>query len=535
MAIQSDPYGTVPPMQYENQQTAVQMLAEPSQMLVHSIVNLINYQDDADLATKALPELIKLLSDEDQLIVSQAAMLVHQLARKQASRDALCNSASLVKALLQTIESSNDSETVKFTSEILSSLSQQQQGLLAIFKTGGIKALIYALSSPVDAVVFNALTTLHNLLLHQEGARMTVRLNGGLQKMVNLLQRDYYKFLAVVADCLHMLTYGNQEGKLIVLASGGPSELIRILHSYSYEKLLYTTARVVKVLSACPSCKPALIQAGAMQVLALCLDHPSKRLTQECLWSLRNLSDTATKEINLEPLLQKLIQYLESADVNVLTCSAGTLSNLTCNNASNKSFIIKVGGLQAIVQTIRNAGDRDDIIEPSIRTLIHMMNRHNDANVAKDTLRMIESHEGIITSLMNSQNEDVRQRAALLLTILSSDEAPEYTQRLSNEIDALFQGGPNDRQQWVDTSQDIPAVYTLEGPSIHNPTSSHTNNPGHEIYTTGSSTYVNQHDIESAYGRTKQIPQQASGLIDPSQSHMQQTPQPNEPWFDTDL
>lgn len=72
--------------------TAVQRLAEPSQMLKHAVVNLINYQDDADLATRAIPELIKLLNDEDQVVVSQAAMMVHQLSKKEASRHAIMNS-----------------------------------------------------------------------------------------------------------------------------------------------------------------------------------------------------------------------------------------------------------------------------------------------------------------------------------------------------------------------------------------------------------------------------------------------------------
>lgn len=47
--------------------TAVQRLSEPSQMLKHAVVNLINYQDDAELAMKAIPDLIKLLNDEDQV------------------------------------------------------------------------------------------------------------------------------------------------------------------------------------------------------------------------------------------------------------------------------------------------------------------------------------------------------------------------------------------------------------------------------------------------------------------------------------
>ena len=50
-----------------SQMTNVQRLAEPSQMLKTAIVHLINYQDDAGLATRAIPELTKLLNDEDQV------------------------------------------------------------------------------------------------------------------------------------------------------------------------------------------------------------------------------------------------------------------------------------------------------------------------------------------------------------------------------------------------------------------------------------------------------------------------------------
>lgn len=58
----------IPSTQYDAANpTNVQRLAEPSQMLKHAVVNLINYQDDAELATRAIPELTKLLNDEDQV------------------------------------------------------------------------------------------------------------------------------------------------------------------------------------------------------------------------------------------------------------------------------------------------------------------------------------------------------------------------------------------------------------------------------------------------------------------------------------
>lgn len=78
---------------------------------------------------------------------------------------------------------------------------------------------------------------------------MAVRLAGGLQKMVALLQRNNVKFLTIITDCLQILAYGNQESKLIILASQGPIELVRIMRSYDYEKLLWTTSRVLKGIS----------------------------------------------------------------------------------------------------------------------------------------------------------------------------------------------------------------------------------------------------------------------------------------------
>lgn len=370
------------------QPTAVQRLAEPSQMLKHAVVNLINYQDDADLATRAIPELIKLLNDEDQVVVSQAAMMVHQLSKKEASRHAIMNSPQMVAALVRAISNSNDLETTKGAVGTLHNLSHHRQGLLAIFKSGGIPALVKLLSSPVESVLFYAITTLHNLLLHQDGSKMAVRLAGGLQKMVALLQRNNVKFLAIVTDCLQILAYGNQESKLIILASQGPIELVRIMRSYDYEKLLWTTSRVLKVLSVCSSNKPAIVEAGGMQALAMHLGNPSGRLVQNCLWTLRNLSDAATKVEGLEGLLQSLVQVLASTDVNIVTCAAGILSNLTCNNQRNKVTVCQAGGVDALVRTVVSAGDREEITEPAVCALRHLTSRHVESEMAQNAVRL---------------------------------------------------------------------------------------------------------------------------------------------------
>lgn len=373
---------------HPDQPTAVQRLSEPSQMLKHAVVNLINYQDDADLATRAIPELTKLLNDEDQVVVSQAAMMVHQLSKKEASRHAIMNSPQMVAALVRAMSYTNDFETTRCAAGTLHNLSHHRQGLLAIFKSGGIPALVKLLGTPVESVLFYAITTLHNLLLHQEGSKMAVRLAGGLQKMVALLARNNIKFLAITTDCLQILAYGNQESKLIILASGGPQELVRIMRSYTYEKLLWTTSRVLKVLSVCSSNKPAIVEAGGMSSLAMHLGHQSQRLVQNCLWTLRNLSDAATKCDNLENLLQMLVQLLSSNDINIVTCAAGILSNMTCNNQRNKVMVCQVGGIEALVRTILQAGDREDITEPAVCALRHLTSRHPEAEMAQNAVRL---------------------------------------------------------------------------------------------------------------------------------------------------
>uniref|UniRef100_A0A2K6L4J5 Junction plakoglobin n=1 Tax=Rhinopithecus bieti TaxID=61621 RepID=A0A2K6L4J5_RHIBE len=401
--------------QVEGQATNLQRLAEPSQLLKSAIVHLINYQDDAELATRALPELTKLLNDEDPVVVTKAAMIVNQLSKKEASRRALMGSPQLVAAVVRTMQNTSDLDTARCTTSILHNLSHHREGLLAIFKSGGIPALVRMLSSPVESVLFYAITTLHNLLLYQEGAKMAVRLADGLQKMVPLLNKNNPKFLAITTDCLQLLAYGNQESKLIILANGGPQALVQIMRNYSYEKLLWTTSRVLKVLSVCPSNKPAIVEAGGMQALGKHLTSNSPRLVQNCLWTLRNLSDVATKQEGLESVLKILVNQLSVDDVNVLTCATGTLSNLTCNNSKNKTLVTQNSGVEALIHAILRAGDKDDITEPAVCALRHLTSRHPEAEMAQNSVRLNYGIPAIV-KLLNQPNQWPLVKTSLLLT-----------------------------------------------------------------------------------------------------------------------
>jgi catenin beta 1 len=160
------------------------------------------------------------------------------------------------------------------------------------------------------------------------------------------------------------------------------------MRSYTYEKLLWTTSRVLKVLSVCPSNKPAIVESSGMQALSMHLGHQSQRLVQNCLWTLRNLSDAATRTENIESCLQMLIQLLQSNDINIVTCAAGILSNLTCNNLRNKVTVCQTGGIEALVRTVLQAGEREDITEPAVCALRHITSRHPEAEMAQNAVRL---------------------------------------------------------------------------------------------------------------------------------------------------
>ena len=73
--------------------------------------------------------------------------MVHQLSKKEASRHAIMNSPQMVAALVRAMNTTSDVETTRCAAGTLHNLSHHRQGLLTIFKSGGIPALVKLLRS----------------------------------------------------------------------------------------------------------------------------------------------------------------------------------------------------------------------------------------------------------------------------------------------------------------------------------------------------------------------------------------------------
>ena len=368
---------------------------------------MCNFQDDAEVAQRAIPEIVKLLNDVDQSVVAKTISLVEQLSTKEASRYALATSQSLITALLNLIKNSNDSEKQIICASALKNLCNNHQGLLTIFKSGGISTLVKLLGSGIDAIVYYATSTLHNLLLFQDSAKIQVMNCGGIQKFVALLNSNSnLKLLTLVLDCLHILSFSNSEGKLIIAASGGSKELVNLMQAKNYEKLVWTAIRLMKVLSICPTNKPLLIKSGALMVLTESLLKPiNDKILLNCLLTIRNLSDSVTKEDHIEGLIRKLIEMMNlNSDINVSICCAGILSNLTCNNDVNKTRFVEYNGIETLVRTLVQTNNQcGEILEPVICTLRHVTNRHTLATKAQESIRFNYGLP-VIVNILQSEN-----------------------------------------------------------------------------------------------------------------------------------
>ena len=77
-----------------------------------------------------LPELTKLLSDTDVTVVGQAAMLMHHLSKKEASRHAMIDNQDVVMSIIQVMGRSNDPEVQRNVAGALHHISGDRYTLI---------------------------------------------------------------------------------------------------------------------------------------------------------------------------------------------------------------------------------------------------------------------------------------------------------------------------------------------------------------------------------------------------------------------
>ncbi len=165
----------------------------------------------------------------------------------------------------------------------------------------------------------------------------------------------------------------------------------------------------------CSKNKQALVNFNAMQALSMHLISQSQQaeaqkgkstasdILSNCLITLRNLSDAATRLPGLEELVANLLNLLSQrySDFTMATLAAGILSNLTCNNENNKKTALAANGIQILLQIIHTnmSVQKTQLVEPCVCALRHITNRHGDMLLAQEQVRAVNGLS-IVAQLM---------------------------------------------------------------------------------------------------------------------------------------
>ncbi|CAF1263126.1 unnamed protein product [Rotaria sordida] len=341
-------------------------------------------------------ELIDLLNDErsyrDIGIITEITKTIHLLIKQGGSRrKEILAHPNLITSLIKLFNTDND--LTRLLSSLFHDLSTEEDGIRLLLLTGVIPILLQTLESLNDDVINFVLTTLRNCLigLNNESAKEIQIHNGCIILISLLIHRHSNKQMNFLADCLLRLAMFNTNAQIYLQTSKlFLQELVTILDETNYNKLSFTLIRMLPLLSSNINTKSILIQFNIIPILEriLHMKHNYK-IQRYCLLTLRNLSDQIIHMDNFDSLIVTLIQILSSNnDIHIKIYIVDILSNLSCENQSNKSLMIRNNVIQLLVNIIIQTDQRDDIIEPTICTLRHLTGKCPLANQAREYIRI---------------------------------------------------------------------------------------------------------------------------------------------------
>ncbi|CAF0899697.1 unnamed protein product [Rotaria sp. Silwood1] len=383
---------------------------EQTRQIKNNTSNNIDY--DKENAKLIVSELMDLLNDErsyrDIGIATEITKTVHLLIKQGGCRkQEIFAYPNLITSLIKLFNTDND--LTRLLTSLFHDLSIEKDGIRLLLRTGVIPILLQTLELLNDDVINFVLTTLRNCLigLNNESAK-EIQIHNGCMTLISLLiHRHSNKQMNFLADCLLRLAMFNTDAQIYLQTSKlFLQELVTILDETNYNKLSFTLIRMLPLLSSNKNTKSILIQFNIISTLERILHMKyDYKIQRYCLLTLRNLSDQIIHMDNFDSLIITLIQILSSNnDIQIKIYIVDILSNLSCENQSNKSLMIRNNVIQLLVNIIIQTDQRDDILESTICTLRHLTGKCPLANQARENIRINHAIPYIIKYLHTKEN-----------------------------------------------------------------------------------------------------------------------------------
>jgi len=183
----------------------------------------------------------------------------------------------------------------------------------------------------------------------------------------------------------------------------------------------------------------------------------SARIRHNCLITLRNISNQATRMRDIDSLIQYLTGILSTDDHQSVLYALGILSNLTADNQINKSLLVKLNGVQTLMQKLMmNTDGNDELIEVILCTLRHVTARHDLENEAREIIRKSYGIGNIVKILRDKNFKEhcgiVKATAGLIKNLALSPTIIPYLseQNAVRKLIELFSSVERERAKLTD-------------------------------------------------------------------------------------
>lgn len=185
------------------------------------------------------------------------------------------------------------------------------------------------------------------------------------------------------------------------------------------------------------------------------------------------MSHTAAQLDTLAPLIQTIVELLNhSNDDLIVSCICGILSNLTCNNVTNKQTVTKCGGITILLKVAGHFAAFEDVTEPALCTIRHCTIRHEYAIKAREELMRINKGLHIIVCLLSKRNPPIVKAALGVLRncaiqdsnleAILSEETPSKENVITIAIEVLESSGDQLRVDFNALTEGVSLIELVE-------------------------------------------------------------------------
>ncbi|CAJ0583947.1 unnamed protein product, partial [Mesorhabditis spiculigera] len=327
----------------------------------------LGYRQDSSKALSAMPSLIQLMKDTDEVVVLKAVGIVQNIARQDDNErrvPPVIQGPEVPEVLREVMVRWRSKQKIVRTCLCtlfhLCGRSQDQEALRHVIRISEeqnwalLTDLIAFIGQEENSCWRYATLILHSIVSEKNvgiEALIQARKLGALRALASKLVPNHSeKLLSVVVELCRLVVDKDLESKHNFLELGGIPKLLRMLSSCQYENLLWRTTQLLNYFS---NYDPgSLVGCGAHKILCRMLLHGSPRVLNSALECLRNISDVACEDVDCLPLLETLLRFLGNDNLKIVLYGVQIIGNMCANNKLRKEHLVQMNAVNLLLRQL---------------------------------------------------------------------------------------------------------------------------------------------------------------------------------------